>query len=71
MIDRQTVSTWSSGTGAAGVFGAVGYSALIQAGLSPKQTLLVMITVPVIQGLRSVTEGEREREAEREREREK
>ena len=57
------MSTWSSGTGAAGVSAAIAYSGLIQAGLSPKQTLLVMIAVPVAEAIRSVTKrGEIERE---------
>uniref|UniRef100_A0A3P9ARH2 Battenin n=1 Tax=Maylandia zebra TaxID=106582 RepID=A0A3P9ARH2_9CICH len=37
---------WGSGTGAAGLIGALLYSVLIQAGLSPRVTLLIMLVVP-------------------------
>lgn len=43
------VSTWSSGTGGAGIIGALSYSLLREIGLSSRQTLLVMIMVPVIE----------------------
>jgi battenin len=49
-FDRNVVSTWSSGTGGAGVIGALSYSILQQLGL--KTTLLVMLLVP---GLMAVT----------------
>ena len=49
---RQTISTWSSGTGAAGVFGAISYSGLTQLGLSSKNTLFLMLIVPVAQASR-------------------
>uniref|UniRef100_A0A669BM75 Battenin n=1 Tax=Oreochromis niloticus TaxID=8128 RepID=A0A669BM75_ORENI len=39
---------WGSGTGAAGLIGAFLYSGLIQAGLSPRITLLIMLVVPII-----------------------
>ncbi|XP_014457025.1 battenin isoform X1 [Alligator mississippiensis] len=42
------VSWWSSGTGAAGLLGAVSYLGLTQAGLSPPQTLLAMMGVPLV-----------------------
>ncbi|XP_043940994.1 battenin [Protopterus annectens] len=42
------VSGWSSGTGGAGIFGALSYSGLTQAGISPENTLLVMLVVPVL-----------------------
>ncbi|XP_971061.2 battenin isoform X1 [Tribolium castaneum] len=48
--DKNVVSTWSSGTGGAGVIGAVSYSLLQQLGL--KTTLLVMLLVP---GMMAVT----------------
>uniref|UniRef100_A0A3Q2V9J1 Battenin n=1 Tax=Haplochromis burtoni TaxID=8153 RepID=A0A3Q2V9J1_HAPBU len=38
---------WGSGTGAAGLIGALLYSVLIQAGLSPRVTLLIMLVVPL------------------------
>ena len=49
------MTAWSSGTGAAGIFSAVAYSGLIQLGLSPKATLLVMLVVPFLQATRLVT----------------
>lgn len=48
---KDVVSTWSSGTGAAGVFGALTYAGLIAAGLSPSNTLYTMLTIPLILGL--------------------
>ena len=44
----DVVSTWSSGTGAAGVAGALSYAGLTAIGVTPRTTLLVMISVPVI-----------------------
>ncbi|XP_063695822.1 battenin-like [Culicoides brevitarsis] len=48
-FNKNVVSTWSSGTGGAGILGAISYSAMTQAGLSSKATLLVMISVPVLE----------------------
>lgn len=45
--DKDTISTWSSGTGAAGIIGALSYSLLRQIGLSSYNTLLIMIAVPI------------------------
>lgn len=45
---------WGSGTGGAGVAGAFLYSALTQAGLSPRITLLTMLVVPFSMILRQV-----------------
>ena len=53
-ICRNTVSTWSSGTGGSGVGGALSYAAMTAAGLSPRHTLLVMLVVPVLMAIRSV-----------------
>jgi len=47
--DKNTISTWSSGTGAAGVVGALSYSLLRQIGLSSYNTLMLMILVPLIE----------------------
>lgn len=47
--DKNVVSTWSSGTGGAGIIGALSYSVLRAAGLSTRQTLLVMILVPTLE----------------------
>lgn len=43
------ISAWSSGTGAAGVAGAMTYAALIYLGFSPKSTLMLMLVVPLAQ----------------------
>lgn len=45
------ISTWASGTGAAGVTGAFTYAALISIGLTPKSTMLLMISVPTLEVL--------------------
>uniref|UniRef100_A0A915PIA9 Battenin n=1 Tax=Setaria digitata TaxID=48799 RepID=A0A915PIA9_9BILA len=50
-FNKNTISTWSSGTGGAGVMGALVYAALTEPhlfNLSPKVTLLVMLVVPII-----------------------
>ncbi|RXN03473.1 phosphoribosyl pyrophosphate synthase-associated 2 [Labeo rohita] len=44
----DVLSGWGSGTGAAGVAGALLYSAFTQAGLTPQVTLWIMLVVPVI-----------------------
>lgn len=43
------LSTWSSGTGGAGIIGAFSYAALIAVGLSEQATLLLMTSVPILQ----------------------
>lgn len=43
----EVVSYWSSGTGGAGLLGALSYLGLTQAGLSPPHTLLLMLSVPL------------------------
>ena len=43
-----TISAWSSGTGMAGVAGALSYAGLTQAGLSEQNTLLVLMIVPTV-----------------------
>ncbi|XP_060636534.2 battenin [Anolis sagrei] len=47
-FNSSVVSAWSSGTGGAGLIGALSYLGLTQAGLSPQHTLLVMTIIPVI-----------------------
>ena len=42
------MSTWSSGTGAAGLSGSLSYAGMTSAGLTPRVTLLVMLVVPVV-----------------------
>lgn len=46
---RNVISTWSSGTGGAGVIGSLSYTGLTAAGLSPKATMLVMLVVPALE----------------------
>ncbi|XP_036945593.1 battenin [Acanthopagrus latus] len=45
-FSRDVLGGWGSGTGGAGVAGALAYSGLTQAGLSPQITLLIMLVVP-------------------------
>ncbi len=48
---RNVIITWSLGSGAAGIIGSLLYAALTEphlANLSPKTTLLIMLTVPVL-----------------------
>lgn len=54
LICRNVISTWGSGTGMAGVAGALTYAALTShtVGLSPQTTLLSMIGVPIVQAFR-------------------
>lgn len=43
-----TIAAWSSGTGMAGVAGALSYAGLMQAGLSGQSTLLILLIVPTV-----------------------
>uniref|UniRef100_G1T4N3 Battenin n=2 Tax=Oryctolagus cuniculus TaxID=9986 RepID=G1T4N3_RABIT len=45
---RAVISWWSSGTGGAGLLGALSYLGLTQAGLSPQNTLLSMLGIPAL-----------------------
>ncbi|XP_058425710.1 battenin isoform X3 [Diceros bicornis minor] len=45
---RAVISWWSSGTGGAGLLGALSYLGLTQAGLSPQYTLLSMLGIPAL-----------------------
>ncbi|XP_015273733.1 PREDICTED: battenin [Gekko japonicus] len=47
-FDSAVVSAWSSGTGGAGLLGALSYLGLTQAGLTPQHTLLTMNVIPII-----------------------
>lgn len=44
------VSTWSSGTGGAGIFGSFSYAALTSLGVSPVNTMLLMLSIPLLEG---------------------
>jgi battenin len=46
-FDSNMISTWSSGTGAAGFFGALSYMALTALGMTPRNTILTMLVIPV------------------------
>ncbi|XP_039740545.1 battenin isoform X2 [Pteropus medius] len=45
---RAVISWWSSGTGGAGLLGALSYLGLTQAGFSPQHTLLSMLGIPAL-----------------------
>lgn len=45
---RAVISWWSSGTGGAGLLGALSYLGLTQAGLSPQHALLSMLGIPAL-----------------------
>uniref|UniRef100_H3D912 Battenin n=1 Tax=Tetraodon nigroviridis TaxID=99883 RepID=H3D912_TETNG len=45
-FSRDVLGGWGSGTGGAGVAGALLYSALTQLGLSPRVTLFIMLVIP-------------------------
>ncbi|XP_069779257.1 battenin-like [Narcine bancroftii] len=45
----SVICAWSSGTGAAGLLGAVSYSGLTQTGLSPRNTMQLMVVFPVVE----------------------
>lgn len=49
-FSKQVISTWSSGTGGAGVIGALSYAGLTMV-LSIENTLLVMLIVPLLQAI--------------------
>lgn len=48
VFDKNVISTWSSGTGAAGILGAGSYAGLTALGLSAVNSLLVMLVVPAL-----------------------
>ena len=47
--DKNVVSTWSSGTGGAGVVGSLSYATLRSLNVSPRDTMLIMLIFPVIE----------------------
>lgn len=47
-FEKNVISAYSSGTGGAGIFGALSYAGLTSVGLSPRKTLLVMTIVPAL-----------------------
>lgn len=46
--DPNTISFWSSGTGAAGVFGSISYAGLLDMGMTPGTSLQLMEVIPVL-----------------------
>eukprot|EP00096_Caligus_rogercresseyi_P014780 TRINITY_DN7268_c0_g1_i1.p1 TRINITY_DN7268_c0_g1~~TRINITY_DN7268_c0_g1_i1.p1 ORF type:complete len:436 (+),score=7.35 TRINITY_DN7268_c0_g1_i1:39-1346(+) len=50
-LQQDVVSSWSSGTGAAGIAGATAYASLTGMGISSRATLLSMLVVPLIMAL--------------------
>lgn len=48
---QNVISTWSSGTGGAGILGAGSYAGLIAAGLTPSTAIWIMLIVPTIQAV--------------------
>lgn len=48
---RNVISTWSSGTGGAGIAGSLSYAVMIGAGLTPKTTLLLMLIAPGLEAI--------------------
>lgn len=59
---RDVLGGWGSGTGGAGVAGALLYSGLTQAGLSPQITLLIMLVVPFAMLISFITSVEKQRD---------
>lgn len=50
-LHRNVISSWSSGTGGAGIVGSLSYAGLIALGLSPVNTMLIMLLVPIGEGI--------------------
>lgn len=50
-IIRDVVSTWSSGTGGAGIIGALSYTVLIDLKLTSQQAMLIFLYVPTLEAL--------------------
>ncbi|PSN31286.1 hypothetical protein C0J52_22287, partial [Blattella germanica] len=49
-FDKDVISTWSSGTGAAGILGSLSYAGLT-AFVGPSTTILIMVLIPMIMAL--------------------
>lgn len=48
-LKRYTLAAWSSGTGAAGVLGALTYTALLGIGFTARTSMLLMLVIPALQ----------------------
>lgn len=50
---KHTVSAWSSGTGAAGLFGSLSFTLLTSVfDVSPRTAILILLFIPVLQVIR-------------------
>ncbi|KAH8270629.1 hypothetical protein KR018_012550, partial [Drosophila ironensis] len=47
--NKNVISTWSSGTGGAGVIGSLSYASLRSLDVSPRDTMLIMLIFPAIE----------------------
>ncbi|XP_050082656.1 battenin [Anopheles aquasalis] len=50
-FNKNVISTWSSGTGGAGIAGSLSYTGLTELGLTPKTTILIMLVVPALEAV--------------------
>ncbi|ALC43860.1 cln3 [Drosophila busckii] len=48
-FNKNVISTWSSGTGGAGVIGSLSYATLRSLNVSPRDTMLIMLIFPAIE----------------------
>uniref|UniRef100_A0A034VKU4 Battenin n=2 Tax=Endopterygota TaxID=33392 RepID=A0A034VKU4_BACDO len=48
-FNKNVVSTWSSGTGGAGVIGSLSYASLRALNVSPRDTMLIMLFFPALE----------------------
>ncbi|KAH8261221.1 hypothetical protein KR044_005640 [Drosophila immigrans] len=48
-FNKNVISTWSSGTGGAGVIGSLSYATLRSLDVSPRDTMLIMLIFPAIE----------------------
>lgn len=51
VIDRNVISTWASGTGAAGIAGAFTYAFLLNLGFTAKSSLHLMLIIPCLEAV--------------------
>lgn len=52
MVYRNVITSWASGTGAAGILGALAYAGLTSIfHVSPSTTMYLIILVPVLMGV--------------------
>ncbi|KAH8379945.1 hypothetical protein KR009_008125 [Drosophila setifemur] len=49
--NKNVISTWSSGTGGAGVIGSLSYASLRSLEVSPRDTMLIMLIFPAIEAV--------------------